>query len=129
MPRVNTTVLDALLGAVRSGTNIYVTESRPTDRASAIANALHSGAVVHAPGTISGSAGLGQDGGDRRYTNGPYNNILLNQITATQAPTFVAITDATNLLAVADIASPTAVSNNTTIDLLAWDHIVNAPTS
>ncbi len=131
MPRVDTSVLDALLETARAASvsELYVCETRPTDRTGAIANALHTGAVTRdQQGAISGAAGLGQDGGDRRYTDGPYANITLDNITATQTPTYVALCNATTLLLVADTTGASAVPNNTVIDLSAWQHIVNAPT-
>lgn len=132
MPRVDTTVLDALLNEVDdNGVEIYICETRPTSRATAVSNALHVAAVVRTIGkVISGAAGLTQDGGDRRYTDGPYAGVTLDNITGTQTPTFVAVcTNAggDRLLLVADTTGATAVANDTVIDLGSWDHIVNGP--
>jgi len=130
MPRVNTTVLDSILTAVNTpGVEIYVCETRPLTRADALANALHGTLVTRTPGkAVSGAAGLTVDGSDRRYTDGPYQNVTLDAITGSQTPVFVAVTDLSNLLLVADTTGASPLPNNTVIDLSSWDHIIQGPT-
>ncbi len=132
MPRVDQTVLDALLEEVRTnGAEVYVTETLPTDRASAVANALHTELVAHAPGSITGNGGITSGTlDDRRYQDGGYTGIELDRIIGTQTPTYVAVTTnlaGNRLLLIADTAGATGLTTGTVIDLGNWNHIVQTP--
>jgi len=121
--KVDVTVLDALLDAADAAVELYICEGEPTDRADAIARALHSAAVTRTP-VASNQNGAA---GSREYTDGPFNNVTLDNITATQTPDHVAITSASVLLLVTTITGSTPLSNNTVVDLNTWIHNVAAP--
>ncbi len=131
MPSVDITVMDAPLTEVNSnGVEVYICETLPTTRAEAIANALHTAAVVRAPEAITGSAAT-----DRRYTDGTvndYTGITLDNITGSQTPSYVAVCGNAGdgrLLQVADTVGASPLANNTQIDLTAWSYIMPAPTT
>lgn len=108
---VNSSVLDAALDKVSTGTQLIVTAAQPTDRASAISNALASTSLTS--GDFTKSAGT-PDG--RKLTVAEKSGIV---VSATGNAGHMSIIDGTSLLWVTTVATQ-AISSGNTITIPAW---------
>lgn len=114
----NSSVMDAALDKVATGTNILVCTSQPADRASALAAAL-------ANQSISGSAFTKANGdvSGRKVTIAQQSTVA---VSATGTATHVAIIDGANLLYVTTCTSQ-ALSAGNTVTIPAWKIEIAAP--
>lgn len=114
----NTSVLDALLDKVATGTQLIVCTTQPADRAAALATALASTSL--AGGDFTKAAGTPNG---RQVTIAQKANI---SVTASGSAAHVAIVDGTSLLYVTTVTAQTLTSGNT-VTVPSWKITVADP--